>query len=410
MGLFTTPSKINICKQTGKIAMSRAQKNIIQTIITILIIVIGFAGFSKLKAGKQGIEKQQPEVPLPMVRTVTVSIAPMQVIITGQGSVKPVQETQLVPQVKGKVVEVASSLVNGGLFKKDDLLLSIEPVDYEILVTLAQARVKEVESLHKLALEESAAAGDEWRQHNSNEDPPPLVIKEPQLAAARAMLEAERSNLKEARLNLERTRLTAPFNGRVVSENVDIGQYISPGQLLATLHSTDAAEIVIPLEDEDLFWFNVPGFTSDSPVGAAAEVKAMVAGKQVSWQGRVVRSEGRINALTRMHNVVVQVEKPYATLPPLAAGQFVEIDLYGRTIENAAVIPRAAMHENQTVWVADPEKNRLYFRKVNVARSNHDGIVIQGGLSDKEMVVISSLKAFSDGMKVRIVENEGGNS
>jgi RND family efflux transporter MFP subunit len=390
--------------------MSRIKKNIIQTIITILIIIIGFAGFTKLKAGKQGIEKQQPEVPLPMVRTVTVSTAPIQVIITGQGSVKPVQETQLVPQVKGKVVAVASSLVNGGLFKKEDLLLSIETVDYEISVTLAEARVKEAESLFKLAKEESSAAADEWRQHNSNQDPPPLVIKEPQLAAARAMFEAERSNLKEARLNLERTRLKAPFNGRVVSENVDIGQYVSPGQVLATLHSTDAAEIVIPLEDEDLFWFNVPGFTSESPEGAAAEVKAMVAGKKVAWQGRVVRSEGSINALTRMHNVVVQVEKPYAALPPLAAGQFVEIDIFGRTIEHAAVIPRTAMREDQTVWVADPEENRLYFRKVDVARSNHEGVIIEGGLSDNEKVVVSSLKAVSDGMKVRIVENEGGNS
>ncbi len=390
--------------------MSPKQKILIQTIITILIIVIGVAGFTKLKAGKKGIERQKPEVPLPMVRTVSVNTGPMQITITGQGSAKPVQEIQLVPQVNGKIVEVGSSLVNGGMFRKGDRLLSIEPVDYEISVTLAEARVKEAESLFKLAQEESAAAGDEWKQHNPNEEPPPLVVKEPQLAAARSMLEAERSNLKEARLNLERTRLTAPFNGRVVSENVDIGQYVSPGQSLATLQSTDASEIVIPLEDEDLFWFDVPGFTTDSATGAAAEVKAVVAGKKVRWPGQVVRSEGRINELTRMHNVVVQVEKPYASLPPLAAGQFVEIDIYGRTLDQATVIPRSAMRENQSVWVVNPEENRLYFRKVKVARSNHDGIVIEDGLSDNEIVVISSLKAVSDGMQVRFVENTGGDS
>jgi len=388
--------------------MSHKQKIFIQAILAILIIVIGVTGFSKLKAGKKAIEKQNPEVPLPMVRTVTVNTGPMQMILNGQGSVKPVQEIQLVPQINGKVVKVAFSLVNGGMFRKGDILLSIEPEDYEILVTLAKARVKQAESLFKLALEESAAAGEEWRQHNSNEDPPPLVIKEPQLAAAQAMLEAERSNLKEARLNLERTQLTAPFNGRVVSENVDIGQYVSPGQSLATLQSTDAAEIVIPLEDADLFWFDVPNFTTNSPNGAAAEVKAVVAGKEVRWQGRVVRSEGRINELTRMHNVVVQVEKPYASLPPLAAGQFVEIEIYGRTIDYATVIPRTALREGQIVWVVNPEESRLYFRKVDVARPNHDGLVIEDGLSNNEMVVISPLKAVSDGMKVRFVESNGG--
>ena len=390
--------------------MSRTQKILIQASLTILIIIIGVAGFNKLKATKKTIEKQKPEIPLPMVRTVTVNTGPMQIILSSQGSAKPVQETQLVPQIKGKIVEMASSLVNGGIFRKNDILLSIEPVDYEISVTLAQARVKEAESLFKLAQEESAAAADEWRQHNSSEDPPPLVIKEPQLAASRALLEAERSNLKETRLNLERTRLAAPFNGRVVSENVDIGQYVSPGQLLATLHSTDAAEIVIPMEDADLFWFDVPEFTTDNPIGAKAEVKAAVAGKKIRWSGRVVRSEGRINELTRMHNVVVLVEKPYASLPPLAAGQFVEIDIYGRTIDQATVIPRSAMRENQTVWVVNPDESRLYFRKVKVARASYDGLVIESGLSDNEMVVISSLKTVSDGMKVRFVENNGGKS
>ena len=390
--------------------MSHKQKILIQAILAILIIVIGVTGFSKLKAGKKAIEKQNPEVPLPMVRVVTVSTGSMQIIITGQGSAKPVQEIQLVPQINGKVVDVASSLVNGGMFRKNDILLSIEPVDYEIAVTLAEARVKEAESLFKLAQEESAAAGEEWRQHNSNEEPPPLVIKEPQLDAAKAMLEAERSNLKEARLNLERTRLTAPFNGRVVSENVDIGQYVSPGQSLATLHATDAAEIVIPLEDADLFWFDIPNFTTDSPKGANAEVKAVVAGKKIKWPGRVVRSEGRINELTRMHNVVVQVEKPYATLPPLTAGQFVEIEIYGRTLNHATVIPRAAIREGQIVWVVNRKESRLYFRKVDVARSTHDGLVIEDGLSNNEMVVISSLKAVSNSMKIRFVESNGGKS
>jgi len=390
--------------------MSRTQKFFIQAIITIIIIGIGVVGFKKLNAGKKAIEKQKIEVPLPMVRTIRVKTAPIHIIISGQGTVKPVREIQLIPQVKGKIIETAPSLVNGGNFKKGDTLLAIEPVDYEIAVTLAEARVKEAESFFKLAQEESAAAAEEWKQHNSNEAPPPLVIKEPQLASARAKLEAERANLKEARLNLDRTRLTAPFNGRVISENVDIGQYVTSGQSLAVLQSTDAAEIVIPLEDADLFWFNIPGFTSDATIGASAEVKAVVAGKEVRWQGHVVRSEGRINEQTRMHNVVVQVEKPYDSLPPLAAGQFVEIDISGRTLGHGTIIPRSALRENRTVWVVNPEESRLHFRKVDVARSAHDGIVIKDGLSDNEMVVISTLKTVSDGMKVRLVETDGGES
>lgn len=390
--------------------MSRIQKILIQALIAILIIAASVVGFKKLKAGKKEIEKQPPEISLPIVRTITVETTPMQMTITGQGSAKPVQETQLVAQVSGKVIEVSPHLVNGGFIKKGNFLISIEPADYEIAVTLAEARVMEGESIYKQALEESAAAAEEWRRHNPDEEPPPLVLKEPQLAAVRAKLEAERANLKEARLNLARTHLTAPFNARVASENVDIGQYVTPGQSLALLHATDAAEIVIPLEDEDLFWFDVPGFTTDRAAGAMADVKATVAGKTVTWPGRVVRSEGRIDETSRMHKIVINVEAPYGSFPPLVAGQFAEVSISGKTVDRATVIPRSALHDNHIVWVVDPESSRLQFRNVDIVRTSQNGVVIKDSLKSGEQVVTSPLKTVSDGMKVRFVKNNGGNA
>jgi len=332
----------------------------------------------------------------------------MQIILTGQGTVTPVKEIQLVPEVSGKVVDISLKLVNGGMFKKGEILLFLEPVDYEIAVTTAKARVKEAESIYQLVTEEAAAAIAEWKSMNADEDPPPLVAKKPQTASAHAKLAAERANLKKAALNLERTRITAPFNGRVTSENVDAGQYVTPGQSLAVLHGTDAAQVVVPLEGHDLFWFDVPGFTTDSNVGAPVDVTAVVAGREVTWLGRVVRSEGRINELSRMHNVVVRVDAPYASFPPLAAGQFVEVQINGKHIERAAVIPRAAVHDANIVWVIDVEENRLRFRNIDIARTNHTGVVVLDGLNDGDRIVISPLKAVSDGMKVRVMETGEG--
>jgi len=390
--------------------MSRTSKILIQGIIAIIVIAIGVTGFMKLKAGKKELEKKPPKIPLPIVRTITVTNTPMQIIVTGQGTVSPVNEIQMVPQVSGKVVEISPALVNGGMFKKGEVLLFLESVDYEIAVTAAKARVKEAESTFAQVTQDAAAAIAEWKSINSDEDPPPLVAKKPQTASALAKLEAERANLKEAALNLARTRIIAPFNGRVASENVDAGQYVTPGQSLAVLYGTNTAQIVVPLEDQDLFWFDVPGFTTDNYPGSVAEVKAIVAGRESAWTGCVVRSEGRINALSRMHNVVVQVEKPYASVPPLTIGQFVEIRICGQTIDQATIIPRVAMHANHTVWVVDSTDSRLYFRQVDVARSSHAGIVVREGLADGERVVVSALKAVSDGMKVRFVDNDGGKS
>ena len=116
---------------------------------------------------------------------------------------------------------------------------------------------------------------------------PPLVAKEPQLAAARAKLEAERAELRRAQLNLEKNKGHWPlFDGVVSSKSVDIGQYVSPGQTVAALFSSEAAEVVTPLEDKDLYWIDVPGLTTETGPGSPAVVRAFFAGRNLSWPAR----------------------------------------------------------------------------------------------------------------------------
>jgi RND family efflux transporter MFP subunit len=392
--------------------MSNRKKRVVQLAISITFVALGVLGFWALTASKPEMERRKPPVPVPMVRTMAVKTGPQKVYIQGEGTVGPLREINLVPQVGGKVVYASPSMVNGGVFRKDDLLLRIDPVDYQLAVTLARAKVKDAESRLQVAEEEAAAARDEWRllyegSSKENSKPPPLVAKEPQLAAAKAELEADEADLRKALLNLERTELKAPFNGRVGEENVDIGQYVSAGQSLGSLYSTEAAEIVVPLEGEALFWFDVPGFTSRDGRGAAALIKADVAGRELNWTGKVVRTEGKLDERTRMINVVVRVEQPYAKKPPLVFGLFVEVKIEGRMIPNGAVIPRAGLHQGDIVWIVG-EDSRLQFRQVEVGRIQGDEVVITGGLEDGERLVITPLKAVTDGMTVRVVgEGQG---
>jgi hypothetical protein len=110
-----------------------------------------------------------------------------------------------------------------------------------------------------------------------------------------------------------------------------------------------------------------------------------------------------------MINVVIRVNKPYETKPPLAVGLFVTVDIEGRTLENAAMLPRAALRENNVVWVVD-KNGKLTFRKVSVARLTFDAVLVEGGLKNGEMVVVSSLKAVTDGMKVRFRQPQEANA
>ena len=393
--------------------MNNKKRALIHFSITAVLITLGILGMLKLKASKPPMKKSAPTASITVVRTITVKTFSQSVIISGEGTVYPLQEINMVPQVDGKVIYIAPSLINGGSFKKSDILLEIEPADYQLAVTLAEARVKGSESNLKIIKEEAAAAQEEWRLHFVDKskikgDPPPLVAKEPQMAAVQAKLAADRANLSQAILNLERTKLKAPFNGRVSQENVDVGQYVSPGQSLAALYSTETAEIILPLEDEDIFWFHVPGFTPGNYPGSYAKVRSRIAGREMIWSGQVVRSEGKLDERTRMVNVVIRVKNPYSTKPPLAAGLFVTVDIKGRTLFNSALIPRPALRQGDIVWVVKNE-NKISFRKVEVARIQGDKALIKSGLKDGEAVVVSPLKAVSEGMVVRVslAEEEG---
>jgi len=390
--------------------MSKTKRVVLQVAITVGLVALAALGMRQLTESKPEMEKQKRTVPTPMVRTVEVEVRAQSVLVQGEGTVQPLREIDLVPQVDGKVIYVSPSLVNGGEFEKGDTLLSIDPVDYQLAVTLAEAKVKDAESNLHLAKEEAAAAEEEWRMlyngdPKAEREPPPLVAKEPQLAAARARREADEADLRKAFLNLERTNLIAPFDGRVSQENVDIGQYVSPGQALATLYSTDAAEIVVPLEDENAFWFHVPGFTPGDSTGSPAKVKARIAGQDLSWSGEVVRAEGELDERTRMINVVVRVKEPYAKKPPLAVGLFVAVEIEGRTLPKAAIIPRSALHEDNVVWLVDKE-GRLRFQKVDVALVQGDQVMVKGALKGGERLVVTPLKAVTDGMGVRTVPAE----
>ncbi len=383
---------------TGKIRI------IVHALLALAVVGVGLAGFHLLKSSREALGRQEQEPSLPIVRTVPVKIRNVDMKLAGEGTVSPVAETRIVPQVGGKVIHASENLVNGGSFKKGELMLVIEPDDYKIAVTLARAGLRDAESNYQTALQESRASVSEWKSLHPDKEPPPLVARKPQLEAARANVEAQKANLEKARLNLKRTKIHAPFDCRVSSEQVDEGQYVSPGQGLATLYSTKAVEIVVPMESGDLYWFDVPGFTTEEKRGAPVRVFADAAGGRRIWKGEVVRTRGKIDEKTRMVDIVIRVPDPFGKTPPLVPGQFAEAQIMGRSIRDAAVIPRAALRGENTVWAVDPETGRLYIRTVDIAHLDSRGAVVKSGLKPGEQVAVSVLKAVTDGMKVKHVD------
>jgi RND family efflux transporter MFP subunit len=377
-------------------------RSILKIALPAVVLVAGFAVAAFLVSARQMPERVDRAAPGPLVEVITAAAADVPVVVHGHGEVSATVEVEVVPEVSGRVVEVAPAFVAGGLFAAGEVLVTIESRDYELAVERARASVERAAVALERERAEAEAARAEWRAMHPDQEPPsPLVVREPQLRQASAELEAARAELAAAELDLERTRISLPFAGVVVSESVDVGQYVTPGRAIAHVYGSDRVQVRVPLEDRELAWIDVPGLGGGGSSEAA--VRATFAGREHLWEGRVVRLEGQVDPGSRMVHVVVEVPRPFAgAQPPLMVGTFVDVAIDGRTLEGVVAVPRFAVHEGRHVWVV--EDDTLHIRQVEVARSDRETALIRAGLGDRVQVVVSALDAVTDGMTVRAVE------
>ena len=290
--------------------------------------------------------------------------------VRSQGTVQPRTRSTLLPEVSGKVVEMSPSFRPGGFFAKDEVLLKLDPTDYETAIIIAKAEVAQSEVV--LAEEKARAdqARENWKALGRGGEPSALVIRAPQVAQAEANLSAARARVLKAERDLERTVIRAPYAGQVLEQNVDVGQFVTQGTTLGRIFAVDYVEIRLPLPERESQFLKLPQPFRDQTHGETPKVtlKGTVSGKMVSWEGRVVRVESSLDEQTRQAMAVAQVTDPYASKsegsPPLTIGAFVEADISGENLQDVYVIPRQAVRAGNEIILIDRPQNTL--RRVTV--------------------------------------------
>jgi RND family efflux transporter MFP subunit len=380
------------------------------------VVVVAALGAAAMVALRPEVETRAPEPQPPLVRVADVIPADIQLTVVSQGTVSPRTESQLVPEVAGRVTWVSPRFAAGAFFEEGEPLIRIDPHDYRLAVTRLAAEVARARL--RLAQEEAEAdvARREWAELGGGEASP-LTLREPQLADAKAALEAAEANLATAERNLERTEIRAPYAGRVRRKSVDIGQFVTVGAPVATLYAVDYAETRLPLPDDELAYLDLPlHYRGESQRGTGPRVtlRAEFAGRTFEWRGRIVRTEGEIDAASRMVHAVARVKDPYGrgddpSRPPLAVGMFVEAEIEGRKVADVVVLPRAALRGGSQVLIVTPEQ-RLEFRDVELLRKGREEVVVASGLAAGELVCLSPLEAVTNGMRVRVDTGGGAES
>ena len=373
-----------------------------QTLIAVVVVMSGIALAMHIARTGPDIVMEEERQRIPAVPTMQVVAETVQMTVTSHGTVVPRTASNLVAEVPGRIAAVSPSMVAGGFFARHDTLAEIESVDYEAELEDAAAQVAAARS------ELASAEKDFERQQELSAR---SLISDSQydealnrLAVASTAL--QRAEIREAgaQRDLERTRLIAPYDGRVRTVHIDAGQFVQRGEVIASLHSIETAEVVLPIRDQDLLFLplSLHGSSGGAALSARVLLRTRFAGAERTWAGSIVRTEAELDAASRMVNLIAQVDEPYGQHdgPPLITGMFVQATILGHRYDGIVIIPRSALQGDERVYVVGDD-NRLEFRPVEVLRVAGDAAYIRSGLRDGEVICTEKWRDALDGQLVR---------
>ncbi len=380
-----------------------ASKGMLKIIIPVLVVLAGISISWAIAVHRPSLKSELPDSGIPAVQVIETTPQTIKLNISSQGVVVPRTEIDLVPEVAGQIVRLHPSLAAGGFFEAGDILMMIDPRDYDHAIAEAHARIAEAE--RQVAMEEAQAeqARQEWQVLGEG-TPSPLTMREPQLAEARAKLKAAQADMVKARLQRDRCEWRSPFAGRVRNTHIGLGQYVQPGEKLARLYATDVAQIRLPLATDQFAYLDLLLDHGDNKAerGPKVVLSGEFAGATHRWEGHVIRTEGALDEETGLLHAVAEVRNPYKVKsgqPPLIPGLFVKAEIEGREQADVFVLPPGAVNASREVLLVDAE-NRLHIRRVEILRREPDRILAKRGLNAGDRLVISRIEVPVEGMKV----------
>jgi RND family efflux transporter MFP subunit len=324
--------------------------------------------------------------------------------------VSPRTQTTLIAEASGQIIEVSSAFVSGGFFRKNDVLVRIDPRNYASAVKRARAAVARAET--QLATETATAsyAQEDYsrlQRLNPNTAPPSaLALRKPQLSAAMAELQSAQADLEKAEGDLDRTVIRAPYDGLVRQKVADVGQYVNVGSQLANTFAIDVAEVRLPVTQNDLQFLDISRLRAGLPLTAV--LHADLGGQTVSWPAAITRSEGVFDADTRVLYLVAQVPDPYGLQSgtevagaPLMMGTFVSAEIGGRAGGDLFVIPRQSIYRGETLWLVE-EDSTIRPARVEVVRADENFFYVSDGLVEGDRYCATAVEQPLPGMKVRV--------
>lgn len=366
------------------------RKNIVSTIITLLILAAAGLIFSKLSSQKKStvaagpVKKERRTVKYSNFSSGTATNS-----ISIDGRLQAHDRVSITSKVQGIMQDSEKSMREGMYFKKGDLLFSLD--NREASFNLKAQRANMMSAITQMMPDlkfDYPASFENWQKYLDQFEPdqtlrplPEPVNKQEQYFVSGRNIYNQYYTIKSLETRLSDYNIYAPFSGILTAVNVFPGALISPGQVLATMINTSTYEIEAPIPYDNLKYVKV---------GTPVDLSSMDASQ--SWKGRVSRIGSQIDPATQNIPIYISVSGRN-----LKDGMYLNGELKGKPLDNVSELPKSLFVTPSTVYVI--QDSTLMSREVQTIKRSDDNVYIRG-LNPDEKVVTSPLAGLFEGQKI----------
>ncbi|WP_114392540.1 efflux RND transporter periplasmic adaptor subunit [Oleisolibacter albus] len=409
-------------------------------LVALGILLAGISGLAVLVASKPEVPREARPERVWSVDAIPAAAATHQPQISLLGTMQPGRTVELRALVGGTVVAVSPALRNGGVVRAGDLLLQVEPLDYELALAetragLAEARAR-LDELRATSAAEKAKLQFARQQLDLRERDLTRsqqlfekgTIAAPRLEQAQVAMAQERQSftaaqndvaagearvrqqeaavqrleaqLGRAEADLARTRLVAPFDGFVGRVGAEQGMRLSPADRVAELSGAEGLEAQVTLSTEAYGRLAAESSDGRGVIGRPARVVWTLGSTPLVYPARVERVVDRLDTASGGVTLFVRLEGSVLD-QPLRPGAFVQVEIPDRAYAAVVRLPVTALHEGGRVYVVGAG-DRLEARPVTVAASSADSVYVADGLAAGDRVVTTRFQEIAPGIKVAL--------
>jgi len=400
------------------------------------IVILAAAGgiVALLMATRPQLTPHPPEERVWTVGAQTVTFADIQPELKLFGEVVPGRKVELRALVAGEILATGPGLREGGIVSEDDLLVIIDPFDYDAahdevkaLLDEGRARLAEIKAradLEVLALERAreqleirqrdlsraenlAESGNISEQTKDNrrldvsQQEAAVEQRESNVAVETARVEQQQAaiarlevSLRRAERDLANTRIVAPFTGFVGNVSAEQGQRLNLNGAIADLTDADRLEARFTLSDAQ---YGRIVAAEGAVAGREATVVWHFGGQALEYDATVERVGAEISAASGGVDVIARLG-PLGAGTPLRPGAFVEVRLPDTRYAGVALLPETALYGQDTAYaIVD---GRLDTRQIEVVARTEEGILVRGDIEPGDEVLTTRFAEAGPGVRV----------